>query len=148
MNRVFPERLMPRSMPQRTPERPRGRHPASGDGPADSDASSDYCSVMFGSPLALSPLADAGARAAARRAAVVGLAHAVAQRPLAPVVGVQRLLDVVRAEDRRDACGSARSTRCLVDRAGALPGRDALLLEQADRVLAQPAAVERRLRAP
>ena len=97
---------------------------------------------MFGSPLRVEPVRRARAGAAARRAAVVGLAHAVAQRPLTPVVGVQRLLHEVRPEDRRDRA-DLLDPLGVVDRAGALPGREAPLLEQPDGVLTQPAPVER-----
>src|SRR4051812_44839792 len=84
------------------------------------------------------------ARAAARRAAVVGLADATAQGQLTPVVGVERLLHLVGAEDRRHGADLV-DPLALVDRAGLRPGAQALLLQQADRVLAQPVAVERRL---
>ena len=54
-----------------------------------------------GLAVGVEPVRCAHAGTAARRAAVVGLAHAVAQRPLTPVVGMQRLLDVVGAEHGR-----------------------------------------------
>src|SRR4051812_9068090 len=87
--------------------------------------------------------AGAGDRAgaAARGAAVVGLADATAQRQLTPVVGVQRLLDLVGPEHRRDGADLV-DPLALVDRAGLGPGAQALLLQQPDGVLAQPAAVE------
>ena len=85
------------------------------------------------------------ARAAARAAAVPGLAHAAAGGHLRPVVRVQRLLDVVGAvraagADRPDLVDPLR----LVDRRRLGPGGQALLLVQAHRVLAQPTAVEGR----
>src|SRR4051794_4673339 len=85
------------------------------------------------------PVGRAHAGAAAWRAPVVRLAHAVAQRPLTPVVGVQRLLHVVRPEDRRHRA-DLLDPLAVVDRAGALPRRQAALLEQADRVLAEATA--------
>src|SRR5215207_8168309 len=78
----------------------------------------------------------ARAVAAAHGPEVVRLAQAAAHRELAPVARVAGLLDLVRAEDRRGG-PDLRDPLRLVDGAGARPRRDALLLEQADGVLAQ-----------
>ena len=93
-----------------------------------------------------SPVPVTRAGAAARRAAVVRLPHAAAQRQLRPVVRVQRLLDVVRAAEHGRDGADLVDPLGLVHRARRCPGRQALLLEQPDGVLAQPAAVEGRRR--
>src|SRR3712207_8640755 len=56
------------------------------------------------------------ARAAAHRAAVVGLAQAVAHRQLAPVARVRVLLELVRADDRRERARSEEHTSELQSR--------------------------------
>ena len=104
-----------------------------------------HCSVMTGSPSEFLPVRGSHAGAAARRAAVVGLAHAVAQRQLRPVVRVQRLLDVVVGAEAVDTVRIRWIHSMWSTAPGLFQVRVARLLEQADRVLAQPAPVERAL---
>src|SRR5205823_13880299 len=79
--------------------------------------------------------AGGGARPAADRASVVRLAEAVAHGELAPVVGVHVLLQLVRPEQRGRRADLVDPLG-LVGRAGLPPGRQPLLLQQPDRVLA------------
>ena len=83
------------------------------------------------------------ARATAHRPAVVGLTQAVPERELTPVARVRTFLQLVRAEDRGRRRAHLADPLGLVGRARAGPVGDALLLEQPDGVLAQPATDER-----
>src|SRR6266508_652955 len=70
-------------------------------------------------------------------AAVVGEPHAVPHGELAPVVGVDALLDLVRAADRARGAQLVHPLRA-VDGLAAGPRGDADLFEEAHGVLAQP----------
>src|SRR3954470_14337960 len=78
-----------------------------------------------------------GGHAVAAARGQVRLAQAVAQCQLAPVARVRVLLQLVRAADRRQR-SNLRDPFGRIGGAGALPRRDPALLEQPDRVLAQP----------